>query len=118
HLVVSRRQCDVDLMARTPVQLRRPACAGPGPTRRSAVYDLQQAFVRQLVQMERRQTPRNADGRRGLVPADKVSLTGHIAIPRSPSLVFQHGQALDVAVDVMPPAETHGTDPPVDPHFS
>ena len=58
--------------------------------------------------MERRQTPGDADRSRGLVAAHVVRPTGDVRVEGPSGRIGEQGDALDVAVHVLPPGSGFG----------
>src|SRR5690606_4759595 len=71
-VVAARRQRQVDLAVRAPVQLGGAAGTGTGPAGEAAVLDVEQALGGQLVEVEGGEPPLHADGRGRLVATDRL----------------------------------------------
>jgi hypothetical protein len=95
---------DGDLLARSPIELGRPAGAGPAPAGQPSELRGQQSLVDELVEVELRGVPWNLDPLSGLIAADGAGLARHEAVQRTPNRI---GQRPDLGDPLGEPIVSH-----------
>jgi len=80
QVVAAGRQRHLDLDRRAPVELRRPAGAGPAASGQPAVLDVEEPCLDETVEVEARGVHGHVGARGGLLPTDAVGLRGDEAV--------------------------------------
>jgi hypothetical protein len=100
-VVVALGDAEGDLLRGAAIELGGPAGPGAASPRRTAVLDLEQTQLGQLVEVESRHRPGHAHRSRCRLPADRGPLGSHVQVQPAPQGLGQGGQGGKFVISVV-----------------